>query len=171
MVTSLDSRACFTRCSRLACPNCPSGSPGARLQRRAAPCNDLPARSTSSPGASSYPARASNDVPTPCNDVPARSTSSPGASSYLARGSNDVPMPCNVSGQQPAASSTGSAKVESVAQQTCQARSCQVDQPARATSLTISLSTSLHRTICSDVLASFGPCLVSSTLIYLNNTG
>ena len=121
--------------------------------------------STGSPGASSYTARASNDMPTPCNDVPAQSTGSPGASSYLARGSNDVPMPCNVSGQQPAASSTGSAKVESVAQQTCQARSCQVDQPARVTSLTISLSTSLHRTICSDVLASSGPCLVSSTTI------
>ena len=137
--------------------------PACLLERPGPPCNDMPARSTSSPGASSYPARASNDVPTPCHDVPARSTSSPGASSYLARGSNDVPMPCNVSGQQPAASSTGSAKVESVAQQTCQARSCQVDQPARVTSLTISLSTSLHRTICSDVLASSGPCLVSST--------
>ena len=120
------------------------------LQRPWPPCNDVPARSTSSPGASSYPARASNDVATPCNDVPARSTSSPGALSYLARACNDVPMPSNVSGQQPVASSTGSAKVESVAQRTCEARSCQVSQPARATSLTISLSTSLHRTICSD---------------------
>ena len=143
------------------------GWPACLLQRPWPPCNDVPARSTSSPGASSYPARASNDVPTPCNDVPARSTSSPGASSYLARACNDVPMPCNVSGQQPVASSTGSAKVESVAQRTCEARSCQVSQPARATSLTISLSTSLHRTICSDVLASSGPCLVSSISIYL----
>jgi hypothetical protein len=37
----------------------------------------------------------------------------------------------------------------------------------RRNSLTICLSTSLHRTCCNDVLASSGPCLVSSIYIYI----
>ena len=37
----------------------------------------------------------------------------------------------------------------------------------RQRSQTISLSTSLHRTVCNDVLASSGPCLVSSVYIYI----